>query len=344
MPQLCFLILFSFSMLGFGVSVNGRSLSRSLPDVFRILGPEKFFGIVEAFNELDSRTTDAIQMCQGRLTLTSNTPITTSEVSDATTVYFTPYGGNQISLFNGTRWQVVSFVETSVAVPATTVKPFDIFGYNNGGVFALETANWTNDTTRATALVKQDGIYVKSGTTTRRYLGTGRTESDTGEMHDNLMFRFLWNNCNRVPRRMWVDYGSNVCHAYQSATWHSVEADATKRFQVVVGLAESTMQIQINQHFSADNSGDSGEVAVGQDSTSSPHANSIGRLLSAASVADVEGRTSFRIMPTVGFHYYQWLEKTNAAQSGLFCTGNHTSCSGTGTNCGTWTMDGWIDG
>src|SRR6185436_9706895 len=40
-------------------------------------------------------------VCDGRLTLTSGTPVTTGDVTAATTLYFTPNGGNQIALYTG---------------------------------------------------------------------------------------------------------------------------------------------------------------------------------------------------------------------------------------------------
>ena len=47
-------------------------------------------------------------------------------------------------------------------------------------------------TTRATALVYQDGILVRTGATTRRYLGTVRTDGST-QFEDTATQRFVWN-------------------------------------------------------------------------------------------------------------------------------------------------------
>ena len=45
-----------------------------------------------------------VQSPNGRLTLTSGTPVTTNDVTAATTIYYTPYKGNAIQLYNGTNW------------------------------------------------------------------------------------------------------------------------------------------------------------------------------------------------------------------------------------------------
>jgi hypothetical protein len=52
----------------------------------------------------------------GRLTLTSATPVTTSDVTAATTVYFALYNGDSISLYDGTRWKKQRFTEVSIPV------------------------------------------------------------------------------------------------------------------------------------------------------------------------------------------------------------------------------------
>ena len=105
-----------------------------------------------------------------RLTLTSATPVTPADVTGATTIYCTPYKGNQIALYDGSSsWNTRTSAEFSLALGTlTSGKPYDVFCYDNAGTPTLEFLAWTNDTTRATALVYQDGVLVKSGATTRR--------------------------------------------------------------------------------------------------------------------------------------------------------------------------------
>ena len=106
----------------------------------------------------------------GRLTLTSGTPVTTSDVTGAGTLYYTPYTSGQIALYSGSAWVVYTFTERSLSLTLTSGKNYDVFLYDNSGTLTLElSAAWTNDTTRADALTTQDGVYVKSGATTRRW-------------------------------------------------------------------------------------------------------------------------------------------------------------------------------
>lgn len=62
-------------------------------------------------------------ICQGRLTLLSNTPISTSDTISRF-IRFTPYKGSRISLFDGSKWKSYNFTELSfdsLAAPSTLV-------------------------------------------------------------------------------------------------------------------------------------------------------------------------------------------------------------------------------
>ena len=94
-----------------------------------------------------------LSLAEGRLTLTSATPVTTADVSAATTAYYTPYIGNSIALYDGSSaWANYTFTEISISlVGLTASRPYDIFAYNSGGTVTIETLVWTSTTARATA-------------------------------------------------------------------------------------------------------------------------------------------------------------------------------------------------
>ncbi|MBI3273339.1 MAG: hypothetical protein HYZ53_30400, partial [Planctomycetes bacterium] len=141
-------------------------------------------------------------VCEGRLTLTSGTPVTTADVTAAGTLFFTPYKGNRVALHDGSAWSVSTFTERSLSLTLTSGKNYDVFLFDNAGTLTLElSAAWTNDTTRADALAVQDGVYVKSGATTRRYLGTLRA-SAANQTEDSKTKRFVWNYYNRTHRAL----------------------------------------------------------------------------------------------------------------------------------------------
>jgi len=217
-----------------------------------------------------------VSTADGRLTTVSGTPILTSNQLAKTTLYYTPFKGNQIAVYADGAWSVLSFAETSLSLSGYTAnKNYDIWGYNNNGTFALDSTVWTNDTTRATALTTQDGIYCKTGDTTRRYLGTVRINSTGGQIDWSLggagsggtNARFtIWNAVNRVKFNAvlsnsddsWTQTGlgayriaanSSVPHrvdlvcgiaSFFRAKYHNKPSAATANMIVSIGLDSTT--------------------------------------------------------------------------------------------------------
>ena len=99
----------------------------------------------------------------GRLTLATGVAIPTTDQIGKTSVFYTPYGGNRIGLYDGTMWAAYSFTELTLALGTLTAsKNYDVFLYNNAGTLTLELGTaWTSDTARADALALQDGVYVE---------------------------------------------------------------------------------------------------------------------------------------------------------------------------------------
>lgn len=267
-------------------------------------------------------------VCTGRLTLTSGTPITTSDVTAATDIYFTPYHGHQIALYDGSsNWELLTFSEISVSVPSTSATPFDIFVYNNSGTVTLATSDWTNDTTRAIALTTQDGVYVKSGTPTYRYLGTGRTTSVAGQTEDSLTKRFLWNHCNRVHRALEVQE-STSSWSYGTNSWRAANNSTANRVEFVLGLAEGIVTLILHAGGRAGTSGEEFGVGIGQDSTSSYHTDTLGLFGEYNVDWDKQANGTLHTVPSVGYHYYQWLEIAPSGTATFY--GNGIGISGMG--------------
>lgn len=152
----------------------------------------------------------------GRLTLESGVPVSTSDQTAKTTVYFTPYMHNVCPLWDGVNWLPVVFAETSLAVgTVTSGLNYDIFAYLSSGVLTLEKLAWTNATTRATAITIQDGRYCKSGDKTRLYLGSFCSTSTT-QTEDSNAKRYLWSMYNRVRKNGQSPEGT--AHTYNSTT------------------------------------------------------------------------------------------------------------------------------
>lgn len=247
-------------------------------------------------------------ICQGRLTGTSGTAVTTSDVSNITTLYFTPYIGNLISLYDGTNWATMSFSETSLALGTlTSGLPYDVFGYNNAGTFGLELLAWTSTTARATAITLQNGVYVKSGATTRRYLGTFYTTSTT-QTQDTARQRLVYNYYNRLPRPM-LRQESTASWNYSTNTWRQANAGATNQLEIMQGVAESAVDVFVGVGINSTAGGDSVQIGIAEDSTTTPLNTVIGgAYITLSSTGYAMVTCSMTRIPAVGYHYYPWME------------------------------------
>jgi hypothetical protein len=174
----------------------------------------------------------------GRLTLTTGTPVTRFDITDGTTIYYTPYVGNRLALYNGSSWDILTFSELSKSLSGLTASSnYDVFCYSNSGTPTLETLVWSNAFSRATDLAYQDGVLVKSGAATRRYLGSIRISGATGTVYDTAGTRGVWNMYNREARTL-QHVESTVSWTYQSVTpryWKDVSASSVG---VLTGLYE----------------------------------------------------------------------------------------------------------
>lgn len=253
----------------------------------------------------------------GRLTLTTGVPVTTTDVTAATTLYYTPYGGcNSISTYNGSVWVQQTFTEISIAVPATTAQMYDVFAYDSAGTLTLELTAWTNDTTRATALTTQNGIYVKTGALTRLYLGSFRTTAVSGQTADAAAFRLLWNYYNRVDRFLSILEATDSW-TYTTATWRQARGSTANQVAVVVGVAEDAIELTLMAHVQNDGAGRSLHSAIGEDSTTTPlgigQGGTISYINSPVGTYIVVSPANVRRIPAAGYHFYAWLEQSQAA-------------------------------
>lgn len=251
-------------------------------------------------------------ICNARLTTESGVPVSTSDRASQSTIYLTPINGGLISLYDGTRWRLYLLTEISLALSGlTSGKNYDVFVYDNAGTLTLElSAAWTNDSTRADALALQDGVTVKSGAETRRWIGTIRTTGTT-TTEDSVTKRFVWNAYNRVARGL-LKRESTSSWTYNSATVRQANGSSANQVEVVVGdvgCVELTLIGVCSATVSA-----VGVTVIGKDSTSAGAANIIGGYsLYTGGNASADSNCSLFDQPAAGYHYYAWLESCGAA-------------------------------
>lgn len=273
-------------------------------------------------------------LCQGRLTLTSGTPVTITDVTAAATIYFAPYKGDLIALYSGSAWKLYEFTERSLSLSGfTSGNCYDIFIYDNSGTLTLEATAWTNSTTRATALTTQNGVLVKSGSTTRRYLGTIYMTA-TGQTEDSESKRFVYNYYNQVMRYLPCADTTDTW-SYTTASWREANGGSTygtSRVGLVVGWSEQPIRAIARGTYRNGTGGNGGSAGVGVDSTSTNSAqlfygNAIGTSTPTPVIAQYDGVLS------VGQHVISWLEIGSAGGTFVGDNGDSYHRSGMLVEC-----------
>ncbi|NDB57583.1 hypothetical protein EB001_03960 [bacterium] len=183
-------------------------------------------------------------VANGRLTLESNVAVSTSDQTSKSTVYYTPFNGNSISLYNTTssKWEIITFTQVSLNLGTLVAnKNYDIFGYNDNGSLTLELGTaWASDTVRSTNIIIQNGVYCKNGNLTRRYLGTIRTTTTTST-EDSLIRRFVWNADNRVSRKVYYASATGPW-TYSTDSWRAIN-NVSYNIEVINGLSFGTINL-----------------------------------------------------------------------------------------------------
>lgn len=413
---------------GFSLTQPGASIARMDWDVINVgsvaaitYGDYIPFADVSASNANKRDTVDeAIGLRRlspgGRLTLTSGTAVTTSDVTAATTLYYAIYQNNNVELFSNSIWYTTTFAELSIGatqtrtgnrtsgsavltsmddvtqlvkgmeitgtgIPASTTilsidsstqitmsanatsgsgtsttltcklplnKNYDLFlvAAGTGSRTArLQFSNaWTNDTTRADALGQQDGVWMNNATITNsgtgitakegRYVGTIRVTGTSGQLEDSEDFRGVWNTYNRVRRKL-KKVDTTDSWNYTTDTFRSANGSDANRVEIVTGQAEEVLDLYVSGNAQNSSGNVRSYVGIAEDATNT---NSADTVCAGGTNANQIYHFSSRLVkvPTIGYHYYQW---TEASQAGGTTTFYGDNADATRFQAG---MVGWI--
>lgn len=281
---------------------------------------DEFFSYASRHSSLNSPA-----LCNGRLTLESGVGVSTSDQSNLGTLYFTPFEGGKVAVYDGSKWLFNSFTEKSISLAGIVQDGnYDVFVYSNSGTLAMElSAVWTSGVLRADALALQDGVYVKSGTPTRRWVGTIRG-SAADQTSDTLLKRFVWNECQRRTRPMQV-LEPTATWTYNSTTTRNVRAQASNRVEYVAGRAD--VLVRGNAFMRVGGSSCATNLSgIGIDSTTDVTILYGGGCPLANNGYQAMGLYSG--MPGLGYHYLQWLETNSGCANASLIGANTYTQSG----------------
>lgn len=258
----------------------------------------------------------------GRLTLSATDPISMTDVTGASTLYYLPYTCGLINLFDGTDWQPRAFTSVSIVLSAlTSAKNYDVFAYWTGTVVALElSAAWGSSTARTDALVRQDGIVVKNAVKTRRWVGTIRTSSTT-TTEDSEAQRFVFNVYNQVTRQLKNPKETANTWAITGGSFVQANSNTANQVEYVVGDAATLVNARV---VGMGNDTLSGGVTagIGIDSTSVNSAIYYGD--NSPPGTAIRTDSIYAGYPGLGYHALKWINASQNDSTGYGDAGQPT--------------------
>jgi hypothetical protein len=186
----------------------------------------------------------------------------------------------------------------------------DNFKVETAVIIELSSA-WTNDTTRATAITTQDGVWVKSGDPTRRLIGTIRATGTT-TTEDSATKRLVANLYNRESRSLYLleqtshTYGTNTVRGWNGGTQQVEWVCPMSSWQLCVPAAFRVV---------GGASGQRAQTGFGVDSTSAIRA---GAEVIHGGSAQHAGSVCYALPCTAGYHYIAVLERAIDASNVTF--------------------------
>ena len=242
---------------------------------------------------------------QGYLTLTSGTPVITGDVSAATAVYYTPFVGNLVPIYNGSSFIPTTFTEQTLTLSSSHVASniYDVCMFNNSGVVTIVTGpSWSAGTggsitagscargtgAGGTALSRLNGIWTnavqitgRNGVTTytinanlATYVGSIFIDGTNGQITCHRSYGQsrkwgVWNAFNRQPIYMKAGDGT-ASWSYQTATTRAANNSSANSLTIFCGLAEEVADTSYRQKFGAsvgNNQVMTGQIGIGLNST-----------------------------------------------------------------------------
>jgi hypothetical protein len=275
----------------------------------------------------------------GRLTLTSATPVTTTDVTGATTVYYAPAIGQWVPIYNGTAMRLYQFTSSStdavglaIALGASWAANtiYDWFITFQPGFVTFGTGPaWSSDTARGTGagtteLQMFNGVWTNKNTMTLRngnastvsvppnqatYIGTFRTVA-AGQAEDSMAKRFVWNAYNQVQRVLKNVTETTSSWAYTTVAWRQANANAANQLDMVVGLAGGLLDAQVVASADTSAGGSFATVNIGINSTTVPSAQYQTTTVGLNRNMITAGLKTY---PAIGRQFFTWMEASTVA-------------------------------
>lgn len=290
---------------------------------------------------------------QGRLTLTSNTPVMTADTVGAATVYYTPYIGHWCPVYNGSYMQHLAFGQISLALDSNSANSgyqasgnlYDVFAYNNSGLLALGTGPaWSSSSSRGTGagttqLQMLNGIWTNANpltlhagvgtsasvaTNEATYLGTmyavanGETSmqfAPAAASGGAAAVLALYNAYNRVGHKS-QSADSKASWTNSSSSWGPADASSANSISYVDGLAQSAVDAAYTVAQKTGAGQEIGLIGINLNSISATPA--VAALLNNSTNVASQAAVTARFAPALGWNTVTAMESGNSSAAITF--------------------------
>jgi hypothetical protein len=231
-------------------------------------------------------------VCDGRLTPVTATPVLTTDATGATSLFWAPYKGNRMTLYDTTEADWFGYIFSELSLAGTNFSAastlYDIFIANaatgstrfDSPRLLLSAVAWSNSTagssTRETALAVQDGVYVLSTDHSKRYLGTILTNATGGQIDcvfsssSRAPVLGLWNYYNRRLAKL-TRIESTSSWTFGTVAYRQANNSAANQIDLAIGMA-SPVSATLHNQIEPSTSSAGASVGMGLDTLSSPSA------------------------------------------------------------------------
>jgi hypothetical protein len=290
---------------------------------------------------------------QGYLTLTSGTPIIAADVVSATAVYYTPFTGNIVPIYDGTRFVDYEFDELTLTLASqhaiNTI--YDVFAWLEAGAVTIGTGPaWSTSTAGSgargtgagtTQLTRTKGLHLNTVSMTARnssstysvgalratYLGSILIDGVAGQVTCHVAYGQsrkwgVWNAYNRKPIILKGGDGTANWN-YNTATIRQANGAAGNKVTMLCGLPDERPNIDFIQRVTsgAASSTCTSEIGIGINSTTAISGTRGITFMAAGSITGTFGGTIIARhspAPTIGITDVNMLEIATASGTSTF--------------------------
>lgn len=311
--------------------------------------------LTAVWTALNSTSAGSFFAPAGRLTLSSGVPVISSDVTGAGGIYYTPFEGNAVPIYNGSTFVMRTFSELFLELHSSHASGsiYDVYMFDDNGTLTLGTGPaWTTATIGAgargagagtTQLSRVTGLHTNAVSMTARNGSTTYTVSanlglyigsawinggGAGLIDHHVTFGQnrecgLWNAFNRETIILKAG-DSAASWTYSSATLRASNNASGNKFSSFCGLAEEWVEANFLQKWSVSGvAAANGQIAIGVNSTTTasgfgPSHAGTGVSGGATITLGVHLEAAYQLLPFLGINEFTCLEGSPAAANVSF--------------------------